>query len=162
MTYWVQHFQTPWSIVLHDKMIIAQLVEKLPAFYGIPVPIFRIHRSPPLDPVLNQMNADHTLTSQPSICPQISEVDRLLQVSRLMVISHLNACYISCGTFRNFVVFYIALISLLRKVVFETLDPHCKTCPLVRFVIPRVANTYFITSHLLILSVLTSRSSTTS
>jgi hypothetical protein len=43
--------QSPW------KAIVAQLLKKFPAVYGT-----RVYKSPPLDPILSQMNAAHTLT----------------------------------------------------------------------------------------------------
>jgi len=45
-----------------DKLIIFQLVKKLPAFHGIGKFITVVHKSPPQEPILSQLNPVHTLT----------------------------------------------------------------------------------------------------
>jgi hypothetical protein len=41
-----------------EKITISQLVKKFAAFYGA----FRVHKSPPLHPILKHLNTVHTLT----------------------------------------------------------------------------------------------------
>jgi len=45
----------PWSTVV-DKLIVAHLLKKLFAFYGTRKFITMFNKSPPLDPILSQMN----------------------------------------------------------------------------------------------------------
>lgn len=60
MTYGSSVFLTPWIVVLHDKLIIAYLVEKFPAFHGKPVLNSGAYTISPLDVVLHQTNSDRT------------------------------------------------------------------------------------------------------
>jgi len=45
-----------------EKLIVTQLVRKFPVLYGSEGLLPRSQKSPPLNPVLNQMNPIHTLT----------------------------------------------------------------------------------------------------
>jgi len=45
--------------ILFEKLIVAQLIKKLPVLYVH----YRVYKTPPLDTTLNQMNSVHTLTT---------------------------------------------------------------------------------------------------
>jgi hypothetical protein len=47
---------TPWCRILFEKLIVTQLFKKYPAFLRIPKVHHRVHKSSPLDPILNQPN----------------------------------------------------------------------------------------------------------
>jgi hypothetical protein len=55
---------TPWRRVLLEKITVAQLANKLPAFYGIQSIHYLVHSSRPRDPVLNKMQSVYILTQQ--------------------------------------------------------------------------------------------------
>jgi hypothetical protein len=46
---------TPWNKVI-EKSIIVQLVKKFTSFYGS-----RVHKNPPVDPILTHFNSVHAL-----------------------------------------------------------------------------------------------------
>jgi hypothetical protein len=52
---------TPWCRILFEKPIVTQLVKKYPAFLRNPKVHHRVHKSPPLDPILSQPNPVHPI-----------------------------------------------------------------------------------------------------
>jgi hypothetical protein len=48
---------TPWSRVLFEKLVVAQLANEFQAWN--PKIHYRVHKSPPMDPVLSQINPFH-------------------------------------------------------------------------------------------------------
>jgi hypothetical protein len=49
----------PWSWALLEKPPIVQLLKNLPTFYGTPKVHYRVHKSPPLVPILSQSIPSH-------------------------------------------------------------------------------------------------------
>jgi len=58
-------YLTPWSRVLLEKLIVTELLNKFPAFYGS-LRIITVVTSPPLLPILSHINAVNTFP--PCVC----------------------------------------------------------------------------------------------
>jgi hypothetical protein len=54
---------TPWNIIFLEKLIIGQMIKKLPMIH------YSLHKSMPVDPVLNLVNSVDILLLCPSIHP---------------------------------------------------------------------------------------------
>jgi len=56
ITYLLTQLLTAWCTILFQKLIATQLFRKYPAFLRNPKVYHRVHKSPPLAPVLSQPN----------------------------------------------------------------------------------------------------------
>jgi hypothetical protein len=54
--YLLTYLLTPWGRILFEKLIVTQLVKKYPAVLRTPKVHHHVHKSPPLDPILRQLN----------------------------------------------------------------------------------------------------------
>jgi hypothetical protein len=54
-THSLTHSLTPWCRILIEKLNVTQLVKKYPFLWNLRVH-YRVHTSPPLDPILSQLN----------------------------------------------------------------------------------------------------------
>jgi hypothetical protein len=55
LTYSLTHSLTPWCRIF-EKLNVTQFVKKYPAFLWNPKVHYRVYTSPPLDPILSQLN----------------------------------------------------------------------------------------------------------
>jgi hypothetical protein len=51
----LSYLLTPWSRILFEKLIVTNLAKKYPFLWN-PKARYRVHKSPPLDPTLSQLN----------------------------------------------------------------------------------------------------------
>jgi hypothetical protein len=78
LTHSLTHSLTPWCRTLFEKLIVTQLVQKYHAFFMEPQDSLHAHKSPPVDPILSQLNP---------VCPTSILVSLR---SSLMLSSHLR------------------------------------------------------------------------
>jgi hypothetical protein len=56
LSYLITHSLTPWFRILFEKLFVTQLIKKYLASSRNPKVHYRAYKSPPLDPILSQLN----------------------------------------------------------------------------------------------------------